>query len=64
MLSFKPPSGRYASLYEKVRHYSRIVRDAARHVDPAVTATPGAAFQSWKTACRSCTATPTRAALA
>jgi hypothetical protein len=45
MLSFKPPSGSYAGLYEKVRHYSRIVRDAARHVDPAVTATPGAAFQ-------------------
>jgi len=45
ILSFKPPSGSYASLREKVRHYSRIVRDAARHVDPAVTATPGAAFQ-------------------
>src|ERR1700733_8090448 len=45
MLSFKPPSGSYASLYEKVRHYSRIVRDAARHVDPTATATPGAAFQ-------------------
>jgi predicted ThiF/HesA family dinucleotide-utilizing enzyme len=45
MLSFKPPSGSYASLYEKVRHYSRILRDAARHVNPTVTATPGAAFQ-------------------
>jgi hypothetical protein len=45
MLSFKPPSGRYDNLYEKVRHYSRILRDAARHADPSVTATPGAAFQ-------------------
>src|SRR5882724_7276461 len=45
MLSFKPPGGSYACLYEKVRHYSRIVRDAARYVDPTVTATPGAAFQ-------------------
>lgn len=45
LLSFKPPGGSYASLHEKVRHYSRILRDAARHVDPTVTATPGAAFQ-------------------
>ncbi len=45
MLSFKPPSGSYASLYEKVCHYAHIVRDAARYVDPTMTATPGAAFQ-------------------
>jgi hypothetical protein len=45
VLSFKPPSGSYPSLYEKVRHYARILRNAAQHVDPTVTATPGAAFQ-------------------
>ena len=32
-LSFKPPSGSYSGLYEKVRHYARILRDAAGHVD-------------------------------
>jgi molybdopterin/thiamine biosynthesis adenylyltransferase len=45
MLSFKPPTGTYASLYEKVCHYARILKDAAQHVDQNVTATPGAAFQ-------------------
>ncbi|WP_353651385.1 DUF6791 domain-containing protein [Nakamurella sp. A5-74] len=45
MLSFKPASGTYPGLYEKVRHYAHILRDAARHVDSAATATPGAAFQ-------------------
>lgn len=45
MLSFKPPSGSYTSLYEKVRHYSHVVSDAAQHIDPTVTNTPGAAFQ-------------------
>jgi hypothetical protein len=45
MLSFKPPSGAYTDLHHKVRHYARILRDAAGHVDPEVTATPGAAFQ-------------------
>lgn len=45
MLSFKPPSGSYPGIYEKVRHYARILRDAARHEDPSVTSTPGAAFQ-------------------
>ncbi len=45
LLSFKPPSGSYPNLYEKIRHYARILRNAARHVDPTVTDTPGAAFQ-------------------
>lgn len=45
MLSFKPPSGVYPGIYEKVRHYARILGDAARHKDPDVTSTPGAAFQ-------------------
>ena len=45
MLSFKPPTGSYPSLDEKVRHYAHILRDAARHTDPTVTDTPGAAFQ-------------------
>src|SRR5579862_1300365 len=41
-LSFKPPSGSYSSLYEKVAHYARILRDAAAHQDAGVTVTPGA----------------------
>ncbi len=44
-LSFKPPSGSYAGLYEKVRSYARIVSGPARSLDPSVTPTPGAAFQ-------------------
>ena len=46
MLSFKPPSGHYPGLYDKVRAYARILTRAAQQVDPAVSATPGAAFQS------------------
>lgn len=45
MLSFKPASGSYATLYEKVRTYSRILSTPARGIDPTLTATPGAAFQ-------------------
>lgn len=45
MLSFKPPRGSYPSIDEKVRYYARILRDAAQHVDPSATSTPGAAFQ-------------------
>ena len=45
MMSFKPASGSYPTLHEKVRHYAHILRDAAKHVDPTVTDTPGAAFQ-------------------
>lgn len=45
MMSFKPPSGSYANLHEKIRKYAHILRNAARQIDPAVTDTPGAAFQ-------------------
>lgn len=45
MLSFKPASGSYASLHDKIRHYARILRNAARQLDPSVTDTPGADFQ-------------------
>lgn len=45
MLSFKPASGSYLDLYEKVRRYARILTHAAEGVDPGATATPGAAFQ-------------------
>lgn len=45
MMSFKPPSGSYPTLYDKIRHYAQILRDAARHIDPTVIDTPGAAFQ-------------------
>lgn len=45
MMSFKPPSGSYSSLHEKIRHYAHILRNAAQQVDPTATDTPGAAFQ-------------------
>lgn len=45
MLSFKPPSGSYPGLYEKVRRYAKILEHTAQHADPDATATPGAAFQ-------------------
>jgi molybdopterin/thiamine biosynthesis adenylyltransferase len=45
LMSFKPPRGSYASLDEKIRTYARILRDAAREIDPAVTDTPGGSFQ-------------------
>lgn len=45
MLSFKPPSGGYSSLHEKIRQYAHILRNAAQQTDPSVTDTPGAAFQ-------------------
>lgn len=45
MLSFKPPSGSYPGLYEKICAYARILSSAAEQLDPTVTATPGAAFQ-------------------
>jgi molybdopterin/thiamine biosynthesis adenylyltransferase len=45
LMSFKPPSGAYASLDEKIRTYARILRDAAREFDPLVTDTPGGSFQ-------------------
>lgn len=45
-LSFKPPStGKYPSLYDKVRTYVRVLSNAAQSTDPAVTPYPGAAFQ-------------------
>ncbi len=45
MLSFKPPSGNYSSIYEKVTRYVRIVQGPAQEIDPTVSATPGATFQ-------------------
>ncbi len=45
LLSFKPPSGSYSDLHEKIRHYAHVLRNAARHIDPTVMDTPGAAFQ-------------------
>ena len=45
MMSFKPPTGSYSSLHEKIRHYAHILRDAARQIDPDVTDTPGGALQ-------------------
>lgn len=45
LLSFKPPSGAYASLYEKIRRYAQILLSAARQLDPSVTDAPGGSFQ-------------------
>lgn len=45
LLSFKPPSGAYQSLDEKIRTYARILRDAARETDSSVTDTPGGSLQ-------------------
>ncbi|MGN6130657.1 MAG: ThiF family adenylyltransferase, partial [Nocardioidaceae bacterium] len=45
MLSFKPPSGAYACLSDKVRQYARILLSAARQIDSSVTDTPGGSFQ-------------------
>lgn len=45
MMSFKPPTGSYSTLHEKIRHYAHILRDAARQIDPDVTDTPGGALQ-------------------
>lgn len=45
MMSFKPPSGSYASVRDKVRQYAHILRNAARQIDQAVTDTPGGALQ-------------------
>lgn len=45
LMSFKPPGGSYPNLHNKIRHYSHILRNAARNIDPTVTDTPGAAFQ-------------------
>lgn len=45
MLSFKPPSGVYACLSDKIRQYARILLSAARQIDSSVTDTPGGSFQ-------------------
>ncbi|MGE9783175.1 ThiF family adenylyltransferase [Janibacter sp. G368] len=45
MLSFKPPSGAYTSLSEKIRQYARILRNPARNIDSSVTDAPGGSFQ-------------------
>ena len=45
MLSFKPASGSYTGMAEKVHTYVRIIGTPARRIDPTLTATPGAAFQ-------------------
>ncbi len=44
-LSFKPPSGTYPGLYEKVCAYARILSNPAQTIDSTSTPTPGAAYQ-------------------
>lgn len=45
MLSFKPPSGAYANLFEKIKQYSQILLSAARQIDSSVAAAPGGSLQ-------------------
>lgn len=45
LLSFKPPSGAYASLYEKIRRYAHILLSAAQQLDSSATDTPGGSLQ-------------------
>jgi hypothetical protein len=45
MMSFKPPSGSYASLYEKIRKYAHILRNPAWQLEPTVTDAPGGSYQ-------------------
>lgn len=45
MLSFKPPSGAYANLSEKIQRYAHILLAAAQQVDSSVMDTPDGSFQ-------------------
>ncbi|MFI6012448.1 ThiF family adenylyltransferase [Streptomyces sp. NPDC051243] len=45
MLSSKPGPAGYPDEYTKVTAYARIIADQAQAIDPAVTPTPGAAWQ-------------------
>lgn len=45
LMSFKPPGDLYPSVYEKIRQYSHILRNAAWQLDPTVTDTPGGSYQ-------------------
>lgn len=45
MLSFKPPSGAYANLHDKIQRYAHILLSAARQFDAAASDTPGGSFQ-------------------
>jgi hypothetical protein len=45
MLSFKPPSGAYTGLSDKIRQYARILLSAPHQLDSSVTDTPGGSFQ-------------------
>lgn len=45
MMSFKPPGDLYASVYEKIRQYAHILRNAAWQTDPTITDTPGGSYQ-------------------
>ncbi|WP_052521456.1 ThiF family adenylyltransferase [Agreia bicolorata] len=45
MMSFKPPSGAYASLHDKIRQYAHILRNAAWQIDPTVADTRNGSYQ-------------------
>ncbi|HSX65927.1 ThiF family adenylyltransferase [Nocardioides sp.] len=45
MLSFKPPSGAYACLRDKIQKYAQILLGAARELDNTVADTPGGSWQ-------------------
>lgn len=44
MLSFKPPSGTYACLHDKIQRYAQILLSAARELDASATDTPGGSW--------------------
>lgn len=45
LLSFKPPSGAYASLHAKIQHYAHILVNAARQIDASVRDAASGSFQ-------------------
>lgn len=45
LLSFKPPSGAYASLHEKIRRYAHILLSPARQIDSSATDAAVGSFQ-------------------
>lgn len=45
MMSFKPPSGAYSSLHDKIRQYAHILRNAAWQIDPTVADVTRGSYQ-------------------
>ncbi|GAA1000261.1 ThiF family adenylyltransferase [Subtercola frigoramans] len=45
MMSFKPPSGAYAGLHDKIRQYAHILRNPAWQIDPTVADITDGSYQ-------------------